>query len=759
VGRLWLGVILSLHFMKALISWLVAVTALVVSNVAECAIGPDSPFTITLKTNVDAAGWRNGLGTVSSTGAVFSGSAHFQTNLTGQALVFNSSHQLLLGTGNGRVYAANGTELLLSTNGGNTFYTIGDITPDSYIIVFSGISGVVGFTVSNSVYWSANGVDFTQSDTSSFGDVKAPLTHGIDEHNGVIVFGEYGQDVGATGDYRIFRSADGGQTWTNPYTLSNPTEIRHWHTVNWLSTAGKFLATSGDSDGAMGWYTSPTGVTWTPETSIPSTQPYRTLNVVERDDGKIMWGSDTATTPAIYAAYFTNVVGTVSTLYDLPHACWGIQRVGNEWWAITSVESGDADLNASIHFSEDGNSWSPYRYWGLESPATSGGFRTIAYLPGFERLTFNTATLTNIPATHQFLFAQIGFVTLSASSAIVDTLTVNSYGTGISASTSNNYLGGLKLGVDTSAPETALQYTGDNPLATLKDTDINILTNLHPLGQIIFSGSDGSSNAAGPYVALVGYALDSSPPFQESAGEGGGFGVNIYRCGASSAVRTNWTAFFVDQNGNVSINGAFTLDGSMASSSTGLITFNDDSNGDNRDFIQMLGGYQRHLAKFYRNTAHSAPVVIIHSDNASATGDLLSITNDGSGAPIRVTDGTVNSFAVLDGGMVFSAGSYSFPTNVLTTTNAIDVAVPYKLILAAGTISISNFVNTSTTEVRHTILRIDANGSDRIFRVPDNCTTTDGLRVYTVTNGTVRRVEFEVYANQYTNLLKNETFY
>jgi hypothetical protein len=43
--------------------------------------------------------------------------------------------------------------------------------------------------------------------------------------------------------------------------------------------------------------------------------------------------------------------------------------------------------------------------------------------------------------------------------------------------------------------------------------------------------------------------------------------------------------------------------------------------------------------------------------------------------------------------------------------------------------------------------------------VPDNCTTTDGLRVYTVTNGTVRRVEFEVYANQYTNLLKNETFY
>jgi hypothetical protein len=696
---------------------------------------------------------------VASTGAVFSGASYFQTNLSGPSLVFKTDAYTWRGVGNGKIYVANGTKLLLSTDGGVIFTEVSDIGPDFYVSAFVGVTNAIAFTDGGDVYYSYDFTTFVQSDTTAFGLVKGPLYRGISEHNGVTCFGEYGTDVDVPGPYRIFRSVDGGQTWAIAYSLTNPTDIRHWHTVNWLNGYGQFLATSGDTDGAMGWYRSTDGSTWTHDTTIPSTQPYRTLNVVDRDDGWIEWGSDTiaASSPAIYKANPADVSGTIVTLSGLPHACWGIERTGQDWWAITSVELGDADLNANILMSPDGDTWSTNVYWGIST--TSGGFRSIVFLPGFELFTFLTSALTNIASNQEITYGIRSIKNVNATTLTASTIIVPFNGVGISSSTSNNYLGGVKLGVNTAAPETPVQYSGTDPLSTVKDITASITTNLHPLGRILFSGSDVSTAASGPYIALRGYALDPSPPFQESAGEGGGFGIDIYRCGASSVARTNFTAFFIDQNGAVSINGTFTLDGSQASSGTGLVTLNDDSNGDNRDFIQLLGGYQKQMVKFYRNTAHSAPMVIIHSDSASATGDLLSITNDGSGASIRVMDGNTYVFGVLDGGFIYLSNNFTFSTNVLANTNSIELGVKEKLIVAAGTISISNFVNTSVSEVRYGVARIDANGADRIFRVPDNCRTEDGLRVYTVTNGTIRRVEFEVYANLYTNLIYNKTFY
>lgn len=106
-----------------------------------------------------------------------------------------------------------------------------------------------------------------------------------------------------------------------------------------------------------------------------------------------------------------------------------------------------------------------------------------------------------------------------------------------------------------------------------------------------------------------------------------------------------------------------------------------------------------------------------------------------------------------------TASNYFTMTNAIVSTNALDLLKADSLHIAAGTISISNLVGTSTTEARTCELLIDANGADRILRVPASWRTSDGLKTWTVTNGTVRRIIVKAYANLYTNLIENTSFY
>jgi hypothetical protein len=90
-------------------------------------------------------------------------------------------------------------------------------------------------------------------------------------------------------------------------------------------------------------------------------------------------------------------------------------------------------------------------------------------------------------------------------------------------------------------------------------------------------------------------------------------------------------------------------------------------------------------------------------------------------------------------------------TNVLTSTNTIDMALDSQLIVAVGTVTISNCANTVVGELCKSALLVVASGADRTLRIPDWVLTTDGLRTWNVTNSTRGMLYIETYGNLYTN--------
>lgn len=82
-------------------------------------------------------------------------------------------------------------------------------------------------------------------------------------------------------------------------------------------------------------------------------------------------------------------------LYDLPHACWGLAKGATEYVAVTSVETGDADTNATVHTSKNGVKWQLDKKWAKRAAYTYGGFRSVRYLPTHKRYVLNIQYLEN----------------------------------------------------------------------------------------------------------------------------------------------------------------------------------------------------------------------------------------------------------------------------------------------------------------------------------------------------------------------------
>jgi len=288
------------------------------------------------------------------------------------------------------VYQGINTNLKRSTDGGVTWSAyLKDIAPNYFTGGIIKDDGVVILYDSVGVFYrSTNGTTFDVIDMSTFGTVRSPQYHGIEYNGETIVFGEYGTSVA---NYRIFTSVDNGLTWDVTLTKANPAEIRHWHSINYFSQEGYFIATSGDSDSQVTWWKSVDGITWTAITGVGN-QDFRTLNLQYIGNGKIMWGSDAAYGVQSYVctASLSDIVNTKTRIIPVTGACWHLQYHDGLYVACTSAESGTTNLNAYLYTSTDGINWRLSNKQKLDGSYTFGGFRTLWYLDVSNKWIFRT---------------------------------------------------------------------------------------------------------------------------------------------------------------------------------------------------------------------------------------------------------------------------------------------------------------------------------------------------------------------------------
>ncbi|MDF2889796.1 MAG: hypothetical protein K0R80_163 [Clostridia bacterium] len=125
---------------------------------------------------------------------------------------------------------------------------------------------------------------------------------GFAEHDGVILYAEYGNTVGT--NYRILKSIDDGVTWT---VANDGTTIFHWHSIQVDPYTGYFWACSGDSeDDCKIMCSEDGGATWVTKTS--GLQSDRAVGLVFYEN-EVIWAMDTAgTKPYIMKANKANFV-------------------------------------------------------------------------------------------------------------------------------------------------------------------------------------------------------------------------------------------------------------------------------------------------------------------------------------------------------------------------------------------------------------------------------------------------------------------
>ncbi len=128
---------------------------------------------------------------------------------------FLCSLSLFLGIPN--AYAA--SYMQNDTYGYQNLFNIAPSFMDSAVI--SNGSGVVAFSDDSRIFYSSNGIDFSQSDTSNLGNFSPPLYGGCGSNGKTIIFGEYVLDPGMC---RLIRSTDGGATFNVVLTLNDPVD-------------------------------------------------------------------------------------------------------------------------------------------------------------------------------------------------------------------------------------------------------------------------------------------------------------------------------------------------------------------------------------------------------------------------------------------------------------------------------------------------------------------------------------------------------
>lgn len=286
------------------------------------------------------------------------------------------------------VMRAFGEGIQISFDNGNTWtksftVPVGEFAHSGHIL---SANNIVFFTGTGRLFRSTDGgTTFTEVNMSAFGTIIPPLYHGIDSGNAnVVTFAEY--PTGSyTGNVRVFRSTDAGLTWNVILTKNNPNDIIHFHTVHYDELTPSWIVTSGDPDDKIHWYqTKDGGATWTTlvgtGSAFPADQRHRTVNMFFPEKGKVLWASDSGLNQQYNALYRASLdsMGTVERVFDFINVCYGVGVSGNVMVVPTNFEGGAKDRHGYIYVSTDGGkTFNIDMKWRLIDGKDRGGFFSI----------------------------------------------------------------------------------------------------------------------------------------------------------------------------------------------------------------------------------------------------------------------------------------------------------------------------------------------------------------------------------------------
>lgn len=273
---------------------------------------------------------------------------------------------------NGRTIAKTFNTGLDATTKYISFGKISD-TNANKMVVFSN-KGDVLYSIDGGETWTTADLETARGETA----VLPPFYNGCIWIGNYILFAEYGTT--ANRPYRVFRSGDNGATWSVVLSKENPSDIRHWHHIDYMRYSQKIILTSGDQNEQVRWFiSSDGGVTWVEVDGVNNqiySQRYRTCRIQEIAYNRIMWGSDAVSRICeICTADLSDIVGSTEVIFNTAKTIFGICVNGSDILALTDTESSDfADNNASVYCSRDcGKTWE--RILEYQVQGSAGGFK------------------------------------------------------------------------------------------------------------------------------------------------------------------------------------------------------------------------------------------------------------------------------------------------------------------------------------------------------------------------------------------------
>lgn len=313
-----------------------------------------------------------------------------------------------------RIYARDGLKLAVSKDAGKTWtdagITLASGTFDNVYVTQKGVILAFANRPSKMFRSSDEGLTWTEIVVHDDGWIL-PFPQGIGSNGDTIIFGEWTLNEFPVS--RMFKSTNGGRTWTIIKTLQQPDEVRHFHTCQYFGE-GIWIATSGDystgehytdeGSGQVHWHISRDNGETFEELGVPGEldQRYRTLGVHLLGGTELMWSSDAVpgeTYGGIYKAPLSDPLD-VRVVYPLGKTSWGIAGGAGKYVAVTSLEPGDSDNMTHAFSSVDGGeSWQLESYHNAKEGDTFVGFRFPMGLDNFGNIYVQTNSLGFVPGT------------------------------------------------------------------------------------------------------------------------------------------------------------------------------------------------------------------------------------------------------------------------------------------------------------------------------------------------------------------------